>query len=280
MGSGSSVELEKAKAQDAPDDGSDFTTLFDARNEIVRMRQLLLDPKSDPALKAAAAAPKSRVEAATDPLQLSSLTQADPTYLAAEARAVVEICVPNLKANLALMQDRCNRNGMAMMLLLCGDAFGCGLAMTARLALQSGVGIFGVSCLEDALKLRHAGILAHDARIVVVRPVHTSEFGAFIRHGIEFLVQSAATIQRVLTWCTSKSGHQLATGSALRCHVLINNPANKASGLNFAPDYRWHSIQTIKRLLTVTDPATQQKEAERDLAGENSFWSKCLIDLD
>ena len=79
MGSGSSVEMEKMRAQDAPDDASDFTTLFDARKEIVRMRELLLDPLSDPALKAAAAAPRSRVEASTSPLQLSALTQADPT---------------------------------------------------------------------------------------------------------------------------------------------------------------------------------------------------------
>ena len=59
------------------------------------------------------------------------------------------------------------------------------------------------------------------------------------------------------------------TGAALLCHILLNNPSNKTFGLNFAPEYRWHSMQTIKHLLTVTDPATQEKMAkEKDIAGE------------
>ena len=337
MGSGSSVELEKARAQDAPDDASDFTTLFDARKEIVRMRELLLDPLSDPALKAAAAAPKSRVEASTSPLQLSALTQADPTYLMAKPRAVAEISVPNLRANLDLMREKCERSGLKMMLMLSADAFGCGIAMTTRLAMQAGVDVFGVSTLEDALKLRHAGIYAHDARVVVMGPVDTSEFGAFIKHEVEFLIQSIGTVQRVLNWCTSKSavevrshvhacvrvcvsippffwrfeqrvalligmvplrcGHvrrpcvracmrarvrargvcvwlcmvvwqEYGDHGALLCHVLLNNPSNKTAGLNFAPEYRWHSTQTIKQLLTVTDPATQEKHAKsQDITG-------------
>ena len=181
MGTTTSVEEEKSKAKDAPDDASDFTTLYDARKEIVRFRELLLDPLCDPALKAAAAAPRSRVDASVSPIQLAALTQADPTFLAARPRAVAEISVVNLQANLQLMQERCRASGLKLMVLLCADAFGCGLAMTARLALQAGVEMLGVSSLEDALKLRHAGINIHDARLVVVRPVHTTEFDAFIR---------------------------------------------------------------------------------------------------
>ena len=278
MGSGSSVELEKARAQDAPDDASDFTTLFDARKEIVRMRELLLDPLSDPALRAAAAAPKTRVEASVSPLQLSALTQADASFLAAKPRNVAEISVPNLKANLKIMRERCARSGLKMMLMLSADAFGCGIAMTTRLAMQAGIGIFGVSTLEDALKIRHAGVLSHDARIIVMGPVDSSEFAAFVNHEIEFLIQSISTVQRVIHWCTSKAADEgFDESSSLYCHVLLNNPANKTCGLNFAPEYRWHSIQTIKQLLTVTDPATAQKESDQtDIAGGHCFERACF----
>lgn len=271
MGAGSSVQLERARAQDAPDDASDFTTLFDARKEIVRMRELLLDPLSDPALQAAAAAPKTRVEASVSPLQLSALTQADASFLAAKPRTVAEISVPNLKANLKMMRERCAHSGLTMMLMLSADAFGCGIAMTTRLAMQAGIGIFGVSTLEDALKIRHAGVLSHDARVIVMGPVDSSEFAAFVKHEIEFLIQSIGTVQRVIHWCTSKAAEDegFDESSSLYCHVLLNSPANKTSGLNFAPEYRWHSIQTIKQLLTVTDPATAQKESDQtDIAGE------------
>jgi len=276
MGSGTSVKLEREKAQDAPDDASDFSTLFDARKEIVRIRELLLDPASDPALKAAAAAPRSRVEASTNPLQLAALVQADPTFLAAKPRVIAEISIPNLQHNLKVVQERCKHSGLKLMLMLTADAFGCGLAMTARIAMQAGVDIFGVTCLEDALRLRHAGIMVHDARIIVMRPGDTSEFAAYIEHEIEFVIQSVSSVTRVLNWCTSKSGQEIADRGALLCHILLNNPANKSEGLNFAPDYRWHTTQTIRQLLTVTDPATQQKLREsEDIQGMYPLGKFC-----
>lgn len=90
------------------------------------------------------------------------------------------------------------------------NAYGHGLDEVSEIAARAGVEVFGVDCLEDAIKLRRK---FPAARIVVLGYILLSDLATAVAHGIEFVVYNKETIETLRPLPPSKIHLKIETGT-------------------------------------------------------------------
>lgn len=125
--------------------------------------------------------------------------------------AWVEVDLQQFKQNIALIRDYIQ--GRKICIPIKANAYGHGLIPIAKAAVEAGVDYLAVSCLQEAILLRHANI---QCAILVLGPVYQNQIKYFLQHDLEITVSSLAKAQFVF-----EVFHELNHPRPIKIHIEV-----------------------------------------------------------
>jgi alanine racemase len=97
----------------------------------------------------------------------------------------IEIDLAQFRKNLSLI--RSHVGGAKICLPVKANAYGHGLVGMARAAVEAGIDCLGVSCLQEGVRLRRAGV---SVAILVLGAIHEDQVDDLVRFDLEFSISS------------------------------------------------------------------------------------------
>lgn len=125
--------------------------------------------------------------------------------------AWIEVDLGVIARNVRLVRERLPR-GIALLAVVKANAYGHGAIPVARTVLDSGAALLGVTCLDEALELRHAGITAGILMLGYAPPEHAD---LVVEYGIIANCYSADVLD-ALDRAASKAG------AVARVHLKVD----------------------------------------------------------
>ncbi|MGB7977767.1 MAG: alanine racemase [Chlamydiales bacterium] len=156
-------------------------------------------------------------------------------------------------------------------LLVKANAYGHGLIGTAKAAVQGGVDCLGVSCLQEGVQLREAGLAIP---ILVLGAIHEDQVDDLVRNGLEFTISSQFKADLVSQRVTHKCRVHLEVETGMqRTGVRCPTALRLIDHLRALPCFEL--VGVYSHLATADRPsdptALQQIEAFRDLIRHPPF---------
>ena len=137
------------------------------------------------------------------------------------ARAEIVVDVAAIRHNVRRLKELVDTGFMAVVK---ADAYGHGLAESARAAREGGADWLGVATIDEALALREAG---DTGRVLCWLTVPGDDWGAAIAHDVDVTVYSEAELDEVL-----------ATGLRARVQLKVDTGLNRGG----APRDAWQAL--------------------------------------
>lgn len=97
----------------------------------------------------------------------------------------IEIDLVQFKRNLLILRQAIGQSRLCLPVK--ANAYGHGLIPISQAAVEAGVDLLGVSCLQEGLKLREAGL---STPILVLGAIHEDQIDDLIAHNLEFTISS------------------------------------------------------------------------------------------
>lgn len=113
----------------------------------------------------------------------------------------IEIDLAQFRKNIAIVRRHIGDS--LYCLPVKANAYGHGLVPMARAAVDAGVDYLGVSCLQEGVHLRQAGILTP---ILVLGAIHEDQVGDLLHFNLEFTISSLFKAQLVAQKCRGRKG--------------------------------------------------------------------------
>ena len=133
--------------------------------------------------------------------------------------AVAAIDLDALRSNVARCQEIAH--GSSIMAVVKADAYGHGLIQCGRAARQAGAEWLGVALLEEAIRLRQAGV---DGRILAWLATPGADFGQCLQHNIDLSISTLWALEEITQAVR-------ATGVTARIHLKADTGLSR-SGAN------------------------------------------------
>lgn len=146
---------------------------------------------------------------------------AGKTHISETRRCWAEIDLDALRRNFRLVRQ-CAQSA-AVMAVVKADAYGHGDAVVAPLLEREGADAFAVACLDEALRLRRAGVTKP---VLILGYTHPDNAAALAAHGIRQTVFSPQ-------YAAALSAAAVRAGVTVRVHLKIDTGMAR---LGFAPD--------------------------------------------
>ncbi len=130
--------------------------------------------------------------------------------------AWIEVDLVQFKKNLHLIKQHIGPN-TKLCLPVKANAYGHGLIQIAKAAIEAKVDSLAVSCLQEGILLRAAGI---QIPILVLGAIHSEQISAFMRHDLEFTIASMFKAKLVAEECR-------ALGAKVKVHLEVDTGMNR-----------------------------------------------------
>ncbi len=171
--------------------------------------------------------------------------------------AWIEIDLSKLRRNFELIQQD-KPASVAILAVVKDEAYGHGALAVAQTALRAGAAFLGLSTVEEALRLREAGVTA---RILLLGDRHETELPWCAAHHLTCCVSEAGTARRV-------AAAAARAGTRMRVHLKINTGMNRY-GVHWAHAAELAAIvsgEPSLRLEGVLSHFAQSDEADKTFA--------------
>ncbi|MEU5849159.1 alanine racemase [Saccharopolyspora shandongensis] len=143
-------------------------------------------------------------------------------------RADLRVDVEAIRHNVAVLSGHARRSGARTMAVVKSDGYGHGAVTVARAALESGADWLGVASLDEALRLRAAGITSP---LLCWLFAHGEDFTPAVAAGVQLSASSMADLQAI----AAAAGR---TGRTAAVHLKIDT----GMGRNGCPEHLWPAL--------------------------------------
>ncbi len=120
----------------------------------------------------------------------------DVNQTGSKDRVWVEVNLDHLAHNIRALKKKIGP-AVKLLPLLKANAYGCGLAIVGKIAIENGADWLGVELVEDALVLRQANI---DAPILLVGPVATWQAETIVKNNLRATVRDEETLNAITSY--------------------------------------------------------------------------------
>lgn len=143
-------------------------------------------------------------------------------------RAEIQVDLDSVRHNVRLLTERAASSGAELMTVVKADGYGHGAEPVARAALEAGATWLGVASVDEALRLRAAGITA---RLVCWLHVLRQDFSQAVTADVDVSVSTVADLHAL-------ARAALAAGRTARVHLKIDTGLSR----NGCPPELWPEL--------------------------------------
>ncbi|WP_263249746.1 alanine racemase [Saccharopolyspora rosea] len=143
-------------------------------------------------------------------------------------RADLRIDVDAIRHNVAVLSGSARESGARTMVVVKSDGYGHGAMTVARAALESGADALGVAAIDEALRLREAGITAP---VLCWLYAHGDDFAPAVAADVELSASSVDCLERI-------AAAARRVGRTARVHLKIDTGLHR----NGCPEDEWPAL--------------------------------------